>query len=144
MKFVDQLLEGKGRDVWSVTPGDTVYDALELMSEKGIGALVVLDGNDLAGLFSERDYARKVILEGKSSRDTPVRDIMSARVVCVSPEQTIQDCMGLMSEKRIRHLPVVAGDRIVGLVSIGDVVKAVIADQEEVIEYLEHYIMGSP
>ena len=144
MKFVDQLLEGKGRDVWSVTPGDTVYDALELMSEKGIGALVVLDGNDLAGLFSERDYARKVILEGRSSRDTLVRDIMSARVVCVSPEQTIQDCMGLMSEKRIRHLPVVAGDRIVGLVSIGDVVKAVIADQEEVIEYLEHYIMGSP
>ena len=144
MKFVDQLLEGKGRDVWSVTPGDTVYDALELMAEKGIGALVVLDGNDLAGLFSERDYARKVILEGRSSRDTLVRDIMSARVVCVSPEQTIQDCMGLMSEKRIRHLPVVAGDRIVGLVSIGDVVKAVIADQEEVIEYLEHYIMGSP
>ena len=144
MKFVDQLLEGKGRDVWSVTPGDTVYDALELMAEKGIGALVVLEGNDLAGLFSERDYARKVILEGRSSRDTLVRDIMSARVVCVSPEQTIQDCMGLMSEKRIRHLPVVAGDRIVGLVSIGDVVKAVIADQEEVIEYLEHYIMGSP
>ena len=144
MKFVDQLLEGKGRDVWSVTPDATVYDALELMAEKRIGALVVLEGDGLAGLFSERDYARKVILEGKSSKDTPVRDVMSARVVCVSPEQTIQDCMGLMSEKRIRHLPVVAEDRIVGLVSIGDVVKAVIADQEEVIEYLEHYIMGSP
>ena len=144
MKFVEQLLDGKGHDVWSVTPDATVYEALELMAEKGIGALIVLEGQALAGLFSERDYARKVILEGKSSKDTPVREIMSARVLCVGPEQTVQDCMGLMTEKRIRHLPVLNGDQIVGLVSIGDVVKAVIADQEEVIEHLEHYIMGSP
>lgn len=144
MKFVDQLLDGKGRDVWSITPDATVYDALGLMAEKRIGALVVLEGEQLAGLFSERDYARKVILQGKSSKGTPVGDIMSRRVLCIGPEQSVQDCMALMTERRIRHLPVVADDRIVGLVSIGDVVKAVIADQEEVIEHLEHYIMGSP
>ena len=144
MKFVDQLLDGKGRDVWSITPDATVYDALELMAKKRIGALVVLEGEQLAGLFSERDYARKVILQGKSSKGTPVGDIMSRRVLCIGPEQTVQDCMALMTERRIRHLPVVADDRIVGVVSIGDVVKAVIADQEEVIEHLEHYIMGSP
>lgn len=143
MKFVDQLLDGKGRDVWSITPDATVYDALELMAEKRIGALVVLEGEQLAGLFSERDYARKVILQGKSSKGTPVADIMSRRVLCIGPEQTVQDCMAVMTERRIRHLPVVAGGRIVGVVSIGDVVKAVIADQEEVIEHLEHYIMGS-
>jgi len=144
VKFVDQLLAGKGRDVWSIAPGATVYDGLELMAEKGIGALVVLEGEDLAGLFSERDYARKVILEGRSSRDTLVRAVMSSPVLCVGPEQTVQDCMGLMTKKRIRHLPVVVDNRLVGLVSIGDVVKAVIADQEEVIDHLEHYIMGSP
>ena len=144
MRFVDQLLDGKGRDVWSITPDATVYDALELMAEKRIGALVVLEGEQLAGLFSERDYARKVILQGKSSKGTPVGDIMSRRVLCIGPEQTVQNCMALMTERRIRHLPVVAGERIVGVVSIGDVVKAVIADQEEVIEHLEHYIMGSP
>ena len=144
MKFVDQLLDGKGRDVWSITPDATVYDALELMAKKRIGALVVLEGEELAGLFSERDYARKVILQGKSSKGTPVGDIMSRRVLCIGPEQTVQDCMALMTERRIRHLPVIADDRIVGLVSIGDVVKAVIAEQEEVIEHLEHYIMGSP
>ncbi|MCY3731109.1 MAG: CBS domain-containing protein [Rhodospirillaceae bacterium] len=144
MKFVDQLLDGKGRDVWSITPDATVYDALGLMAEKRIGALVVLEGEQLAGLFSERDYARKVILQGKSSKGTPVRDIMSRRVLCIGPEQSVQDCMALMTERRIRHLPVVADDRLVGLVSIGDVVKAVIADQEEVIEHLEHYITGSP
>ena len=144
MKFVDQLLHGKGRDVWSVTPSDTVFDALRLMANKRIGALVVLDDDHLAGLFSERDYARKVVLEGKSSKDTPVGEIMSSRVVSVGPDQTIQDCMHLMTEKRIRHLPVVEKDELVGLISIGDVVKAVIADQEEVIEHLEHYISGSP
>jgi CBS domain-containing protein len=143
MKTVKQLLEGKGRQVWSVHPDTTVYDALRLMAEKGIGALVVVHDGDLVGLVSERDYARKVILEGRSSRETAVAEIMSETILHVSPDQTINDCMALMTDKKFRHLPVLEDGRIVGILSIGDLVKAIIAEQEFVIEQMEHYISGS-
>ncbi len=143
MEFVSQLLAAKGHDVWSVTPDSTVLDALQLMADRKIGALLVLEEDNLVGVFSERDYARKVILKGKSSKDTPIRDIMSAKLVCVEPNQSTEECMSLMTEKRVRHLPVMDGEKLVGVISIGDVVKAVIADREEVIEQLEQYINGS-
>jgi CBS domain-containing protein len=122
----------------------TVYDALKLMAEKNLGAVLVMEGDRLAGILSERDYARKVILHGKSSRDTLVREIMSERVVCVVPEQPAEECMALMTDKRVRHLPVLEGDQVIGVISIGDVVKAIISEQEFMIEQLEHYITGLP
>lgn len=134
MKTVRDILQVKGADVWTVAPDDTVYHALELMADKGIGAVVVLGEGRLVGVLSERDYARKVILKDRSSRETPVRAIMSERVVTVSPGTLVEQCMDLMTEKRIRHLPVVDEGRLVGLVSIGDVVKAIIAEQQYVIE----------
>ncbi len=140
MTTVKQLLERKGRRVWSLRPEAPVLEALKLMAEHGIGALVVLDGERLAGVMSERDYARKVILHGKSSSDTPVRDIMTERVVTVTPAQTVHECMALMTEKHIRHLPVVEHGRVVGVLSIGDLVKAVIAEQADTIRALESYI----
>lgn len=143
MNFVSQLLAAKGDDVWSVRPDAKVFDALRMMADKNVGALLVRDNSAVVGLFSERDYARRVILAGKSSKDTPVSDIMSTKVVYVRPGQTIEECMGLMTEKRIRHLPVMEDDELVGIVSIGDVVKAVIAEQEFVIGQLENYISGS-
>jgi len=143
MEFVSQLLAAKGHDVWSVTPDATVLDALQLMADRKIGALLVLENDGLVGVFSERDYARKVILMGKSSKDTPVSDIMSTKFVCVAPDQSTKECMSLMTDKRTRHLPVTDGDRLVGIISIGDVVKALIADREEVIEHLEQYINGT-
>ena len=142
METVGQLLRAKGHDVWSVSPGASVYEALELMAEKNIGAVLVVDQGRLVGIMSERDYARKVILKGRFSRDTPVRNIMTERVVYVRPEQTLGQCMALMTEKRIRHLPVMANDQLIGVISIGDVVKAIISDQEFTIEQLENYIMG--
>jgi len=142
MKLVSQVLAAKGHDVWSVMPDTTVYEALQLMAEKQVGALLVLGQGKLIGLFSERDYARKVILQGKASKDTPVREIMSSKVICVRPNQSTEECMSTMTEKRVRHLPVVENKRLLGVISIGDVVKAVIAEQEEVIEHLEHYITG--
>ena len=144
MKFVSQLLQSKGDDVWSVTPETTVYEALNLMAEKNIGALLVLEGDSLKGIFSERDYARKIILKGKSSRKIPVEEIMSSQVVCVRPNQNIDECMALMTDKRIRHLPVIESEKLVGMISIGDVVRAVISEQEFVIHQLENYITGSP
>ena len=144
MKFVSQLLAGKGHDVWSVAPDTTVFDALQLMADRKVGALLVLEEGSLVGVFSERDYARKVILKGKSSKDTPVRDIMSLRIVSVRPDQSIEECMSLMTEKRVRHLPVMDSEKLIGIISIGDAVKAVIAEQEEVIEQLEQYIAGTP
>jgi CBS domain-containing protein len=145
MYTVSQLLDAKGREVWWVTPKTSVYDALVLMAEKNCGALVVLEaGSKLVGIFSERDYARKIILKGKASKDTLVEEIMSTQVVFVRPQQTIEECMGFMTAKRIRHLPVLEGERLVGMISIGDVVKAVISEQEFTIKQLENYITGSP
>jgi CBS domain-containing protein len=141
MKTVKEVVQAKSQKLLSIAPEASVLDALRLMAEKEVGALVVLDGaGRLAGIFSERDYARKVILHGKSSKDTAVREIMTQKVVCVQPEQTIEECMALMTDKRIRHLPVLEGQNVVGVISIGDVVKEVISEQRFVIEQLEHYI----
>lgn len=142
MKNVVELLRVKGHQYWSVTPDTTVFDALKLMAEKNIGVLLVLEGDVLVGLLSERDYARKVILKGKSSKDTLVKEIMSEKVIYVEPEQTVEECMALMTDKHVRHLPVFEGDKLIGIISIGDVVKAIISEQEFIIEQLEHYISG--
>ncbi len=142
MKTIRQLLENKGHDVLSATPDTSVYEALELMAEHNIGALLVLDGDNLVGIFSERDYARKVVLKGKSSRGTVLGEIMSHKVACVGADQTIEECMALMTDKRIRHLPVLENDQLVGVISIGDVVKVVISEPEFLITQLENYITG--
>ena len=142
MKTVAQLLRTKGHQVLSVSPDIPVFAALEVMAEKNVGALLVLEGERLVGIFSERDYARKVILKGKASKETPVREIMSSHVLYIRPEQTIEDCMALMTDKRVRHLPVMEAEKLVGVISIGDVVKAVIAEQEFMIEQLQNYITG--
>lgn len=142
MITVRDILDRKGRQVWSVSPDDTVFEALELMSERRIGALMVTERGRLVGVVSERDYARKVALAGKNSRETPVRAIMTSKVYCVSPSNTIEECMAIMTEKSVRHLPVIEGDRLDGVTSIGDVVKSVISHQEFIIEQLEHFIAG--
>jgi CBS domain-containing protein len=142
MNIVRQLLQSKGGEVWSTTPGTSVYDALKLMADKNIGSLVVLDGERLVGIFSERDYARKVILKGKTSRELSVADIMTSHVVSVRPDQTIGNCMELMTEHRVRHLPVLESGRVVGVISIGDVVKSIISDQQDTIAHLQEYITG--
>ena len=142
MKTVKDILRIKGHDVWSTTPDTTVYEALKAMAEKNVGALVVLDSNSVVGVVSERDYARKVILHGRSSRELQVREIMSTEVYYVSPEQDIHECMTQMTEKRVRHLPALENGKLVGVISIGDVVKAVIADHESTIKHLEDYITG--
>jgi CBS domain-containing protein len=144
MRTVGQLLDAKGHGVWWVTPETSVYDALILMAEKNCGALIVLEEGKLAGIFSERDYARKIILKGKASKDTAVSEIMSTQIVFVRLEHSIDECMALMTAKRIRHLPVLTGDNVVGMISIGDVVKAIISEQEFTIKQLENYITGSP
>jgi len=143
METVRHLLQDKGNQVWSIQPGASVYEALERMAERDIGALLVMDGDSLEGIFSERDYARKIVLHGKSSADTPVSDVMTSKVVCIGPDHRIENCMALMTEKHIRHLPVLEDGKVVGVVSIGDVVKEVIAEQEFVIEQLENYITGT-
>ena len=137
---VSNLLEGKGRDVWSVNADTSTFDALQIMAQKGIGALVVMDGNRLIGVVTERDYARKVILQDRSSKDTPIRDIMTTEVLCARPEHSVDECMALMTDKDIRHLPVVDGGRVLGMLSIRDLVKAAIAEKQFIIEQLEHYI----
>lgn len=142
MKTVNQLLQNKGSQVWSIGPDALVIEALKLMAEKEVGALVILEGDQVVGILSERDYARKVSLLGKSSKTTPVREIMTEKVVYIRPDQTVADCMALMTNKRIRHLPVLDGDRLVGVISIGDVVKEVISQQEFIIAQLENYITG--
>jgi CBS domain-containing protein/formate hydrogenlyase subunit 6/NADH:ubiquinone oxidoreductase subunit I len=142
MPTVTEILQGKGADVWSVTPETTVFEALKLMAEKKIGAVPVMSGGVVTGILSERDYARKVALKGKSSPDIPVGEIMSAPVYCVHPSSTPEECMVLMTEKHVRHLPVVDGKRLVGIVSIGDVVKYLIAHQQTTIEKLQNYILG--
>ena len=142
MKTVAQLLRTKGQQVLTVAPDVSVFDALGVMAEKNVGALLVVEERRLVGVFSERDYARKVILKGKTSRDIAVREIMTSPVLYVRPEQTIEDCMALMTDKRVRHLPVLEDERLVGVISIGDVVKAIIAEQEFMIEQLQNYISG--
>jgi CBS domain-containing protein len=142
MTSIRQLLEKKGAAVWSTSPGASVYDALMLLAEKNIGALLVLQDGGLVGIVSERDYARKVVLHGKVSMQTLVREIMTEEVVAVSPKTTITEAMALMTEKHIRHLPVIEGTKIVGVISIGDLVKSIITDQEFTINQLEKYISG--
>ena len=143
MRTVRDLLDVKGEQTWSVAPDQTVYEAIALMAERHIGAVLVFEGDRMVGILSERDYARQVILKGKASKDTPVREIMTARVITVEPKHGIDDCMAIMTDKRIRHLPVVDGDRVVGILSIGDVVKGVISEKQSHIEQLEDYIKTS-
>lgn len=141
---VGEVLERKGREIHAVSPDTSVYDALQLMADKNVGAVLILDDGHLVGIMSERDYARKVVLAGKLSRGTKARDIMTPNPICVETRQTIGECMAIMTHRRVRHLPVLEEGQLVGLVSIGDVVKAVIAEQEYVIEQLEHFITGRP
>jgi len=140
---IRQILGQKGGTVHAIDPHATVFDALKLMAERNVGALVVLEENRLAGIISERDYARKIVLLGRQSPLTLVRDIMSTRVLCARPDQTVEDCMGMMTQKAVRHLPVLENKDIVGIVSIGDLVKAIIGEQKFMIEQLEHYIQGA-
>jgi len=140
MTTVKQLLDIKGRNILSISPNDSVYSAVERMSENNIGALLVIDNGRLVGILSERDYARKVILKGKSSKNTLIREIMTPDVLCVSPETTVEECMALLTEKRVRHLPVMDGGKLMGIVSIGDLVKQIISDKDFTIQQLEHYI----
>jgi len=142
MKLVKHLLDNKGRHVISVAPDASVLDAIKIMADKAIGALVVMQDDALLGIMSERDYARKVIIKGRSSESTRVSEIMTADVVTTSSSQTVNECMNLMTERKIRHLPVVEDDTVVGMISIGDLVEAIISDQQEEIEQLEHYISG--
>lgn len=142
MKLVKHILDTKGNDIWHIAPEDSVLDAIKMMAEKGVGALLVMSDEKLVGILSERDYARKVILKGKSSKKTPVKDIMTAEVVCASPEQSVEECMRAMTEKHIRHLPVMQDEKVVGVLSIGDLVKAIIEEQHFTIKQLEMYITG--
>jgi CBS domain-containing protein len=139
---VRDILETKGTHVWTVSPSTTAYDALQLMADHEIGSVLVVDAGRLLGIFSERDYARKVILKGRSSRETTVSDLMTRDVYCVELGQSVQECMAIMTDRRVRHLPVVEGDRLMGVVSIGDVVSKVIENHEFVIQELVHYIAG--
>ena len=142
IEMVTTILKRKGPEVFSVPPHASVYDAIEMMADKHVGALLVISEGKLAGVISERDYARKVILKGKASKQTAVKEIMTSPVVFVTPKQTVDDCMALMTNKRIRHLPVVEDEKVVGMISIGDVVKWIISGQEETIQHLENYITG--
>ena len=150
MKTVKELLKTKGYDVWAVAPDASVYDALKLMADKNTGAVLVIDAGNvsagsaggLVGILSERDYARRAIFKGKLPEETPAWEIMTEKVLCVHPDQTVEDCMALMTDKRVRHLPVLEGDQLIGLISIGDVVKAIISEREFMIEQLESYITG--
>ena len=142
MTTVRQLLDQKGRKIWSIHPDATVFDAIAKMAEKDIGSLVVMDRDELVGIITERHYSRNVVLKGKTSPTTPVRDIMERHVVVARPEQSVDQCMVLMSEKRVRHLPVFEGKKPIGIVSIGDLVKSIIGDQKFTIDQLEHYIHG--
>ena len=142
MTTIAQLLKTKGNEVWSVQPTDMVFDAIKVMAAKGIGALLVMEGDELAGIFSERDYARKIVLEGRSSRDTTVADIMTRDVVHTTPDKSIEECMSMMTEQHFRHLPIVDDGKVVGVISLGDLVKVIIVEQKELIAQLERYISG--
>lgn len=140
MKTVKELLDNKGHEYATIAPDATALEAAQAMAEKGIGSLLVMEDGQMVGLISERDITYKLVAAGGSPGETPVRDIMSFRILCVTPEKTVDECMALMTDKRVRHLPVTADDQIVGVISIGDAVKAVIADQQFIIEQLESYI----
>lgn len=142
MKTVKDVLQAKGSFVWAVKPDESVFDALKLMAEKDVGGLVVMDGDRLVGIITERDYARKVIIEGRSSRDTQVAEVMTKKVLCVVPERTVEECMALMTDKRLRHLPVLENKKVTGVISIGDLVKAIIDEQRLLIDQLQSYITG--
>ncbi len=142
MTTVRQLLQKKGHEIWSVPPDASVFRAIEVMAEKGIGALLVLDKDEPVGIVSERDYARKVILKGRSSRETEVREIMTSKVVFADAGDSVEDCMARMTARRIRHLPVLDDGKLVGMISIGDLVKSIISEQQFIIEQLEQYISG--
>lgn len=141
---INELLNHKGANVWSISPEATVFEAIQLMADKNIGALLVVQNGKLVGILSERDYTRKIALRGKSSKQTPVKEIISGRVITVTPCQTVEDCMRLMTEHRIRHLPVLDGDRILGVISIGDLVNWIISAQTNTIHQLQTYISGIP
>jgi CBS domain-containing protein len=141
---VSEILNTKGRQTWAVSPDTTVLEAIQIMADKNVGALLVLEGGKLVGIISERDYTRKVILRGKASKDTAVREILSGDVVQVSPSDTVEDCMRLMTSHRIRHLPVLEGDKVTGIISIGDVVNWIISAQTSTIHQLQTYISGYP
>lgn len=143
MKTIRQVLQNKSNNICVVAPESTIYDALRVMAENNIGALLVLRDQQLVGIFSERDYARKVALKGKSSKETAVSEVMTEKVDCISPTHSVRECMSLMTNKHIRHLPVMEEGMLVGIISIGDVVKAIISEQEFTIEQLESYINGS-
>lgn len=142
MKLVKDILHEKGHDIWSVKPDASVFDAVKMMADKGVGSLLVMDDEKLVGIVTERDYARKIILQGKSSRTSAVRDVMTRKVLCVTPERAVDECMALMTDKRARHLPVVEHKRVVGVISIGDLVKAMISEQQFLIDQLQQYIAG--
>jgi CBS domain-containing protein len=142
MATVEKLLQVKGNKTWTITPQATVYAAVQLMSDKNVGALMVVEARKPVGIFTERDYARKLILKGKSSKTTTVRELMTVEVLYVEPRNSIEDCMQLMTNKRVRHLPVLAEGELIGIVTIGDVVKQLISDQESTIAQLEKYIQG--
>jgi len=142
MKLVQQLLDKKGDEIISITRDASVFDAIKLMADRGVGSLLVMDGDELKGIVTERDYARKVIIKGRSSESTPVADIMTTELVTASLTQSVNDCMTLMSERRIRHLPVLVDGKVAGMISIGDLVQAIISDQQEEIEQLGSYISG--
>lgn len=142
MKSLKQILDAKGHEVWTIAPDALVFDAVSLMAEKKVGALLVKDGETLVGIISERDYARKIALQGRSSRDCLVSEIMTKRVIFAQPDETVEQCMALMTEKRIRHLPVIENGKLLGIISVGDLVKAIIEDQQFVIDQLVRYITG--
>ena len=142
MKLVKHLLDSKGREIISIVQDASVFDAIKLMADRSVGSLLVMDGDDLQGIVTERDYTRKVIIKGRSSESTPVADIMTTDIVTASADQTVNDCMTLMSERRIRHLPVVIDGKVAGMISIGDLVQAIISDQQQEIEQLGQYISG--
>ena len=142
MKTIKRLLEAKGYDIWSITPDASVYEAIKLMADRNVGALLVLESGKLVGVISERDCTRRLILKERAAKDTQVREVMTSGVIYVRPDQTVEDCMALMTAKRVRHLPVLADDQLIGIVSIGDLVKDIISEQEFMIQQLEHYIKG--
>jgi CBS domain-containing protein len=144
MHTVQQLLNAKGHDVYTIPPEATVFEALRKMAEHDVGALIVVKDGRVCGIFSERDYARKIILHGKSSKETAVSEIMATKVLYVTPERTVEECMAIMTDKKVRHLPVLEGDRLVGVISIGDVVKVIISHQQFMLDQLERYITGQP